>query len=56
MAITPKSFASWGLITDDAGDGGETQLIEGIEVQVETEGLLSVSLEASEITVEIDDA
>jgi len=55
MAIEPKSFASWGLITD-AGDGGETQLIEGIEVQVETEGLLSVSLEASEITVEIDDA
>jgi hypothetical protein len=54
MAINTLSVASWGLI--GGAGGGSTQVVEGpIELTITTDDLLTVSLEADEITVEIDD-
>jgi len=54
MAISSeriKAIASWGLI----GGGGAVQVIEGMEVTLETLEPLKVHLEATEITVELSD-
>jgi hypothetical protein len=55
MAISPKAFASWGLIGEPGTGGGAVQVIEGLEVTLETLEPLQVTLEATEITVELSD-
>ena len=55
MAISPKAFASWGLIGEPGTGGGAAQGIEGLEVNQDTLEPLKVTLEATEITVELSD-
>ncbi len=53
MGIRPLAIVSWGLI---APSSGKTQVVEGMDISLsEPIELLAVSLEADEITVEIDD-
>jgi hypothetical protein len=49
MAIRPLSAASWGLLA------GPPQIIEGVDITLSELALLEVTLEADEITVELDD-
>jgi len=58
MAVNPKAVASWGLLAPaGVGGGGDiTQIIEGLEVSLASLEPLEVTLEATEITVELSDA
>lgn len=50
MAIRPLSVASWGLLA------GPPQIIEGpIEVTIDMDAALEVTLETDEITVALDE-
>jgi hypothetical protein len=54
MAINPEGFASWGLLAAAGGPPG-IQVVKDLEVTLESQTLLEVSLEATEITVELSD-
>ncbi len=57
MAVNPKAVASWGLLAPAGVGGGDiTQVIEGLEVSLASFEPLEVTLEATEITVELSDA
>jgi hypothetical protein len=53
MALSPKALVSWGLLAEPAG--GETRVIQGIEIVVATAEPLAVELSAAEITVELSE-
>jgi hypothetical protein len=55
MALNPKSVASWGLLAAPGAGGGVTRIIEGLEITLEAPEPLEVTLEATEITVELSD-
>jgi hypothetical protein len=56
MALNAKSVASWGLLSTPGEGGRITQVIEGLEVSLNSLEPLEVQLEATEITVELSDA
>ena len=57
MAINPNAFASWGLLAEagTGGGSGATQVIENLEVTLESLEPLEVTLEITEINVELSD-
>jgi hypothetical protein len=49
MAVSPKALASWGLLADPGG--GETQVIQEMEIVMAAAEPLAVELSAAEFTV-----
>ncbi len=56
MAVNPKAVASWGLLAEGGGAGGQvTQVIQEVEVRVAADPPLAVELEAAVITATLKD-
>jgi hypothetical protein len=56
MAISPKTLASWGLLSDSGGGIIQvTQVLQEMEVKLTAGEPLAVELEAAEISVELSD-
>lgn len=56
MAISPKTLASWGLLSDTGGGIIQvTQVLQEMEVTLAAGEPLAVELEAAEISVELRD-
>jgi hypothetical protein len=56
MAISAKTLASWGLLSDSGGGIIHvTQVLREMEVTLATGGPLAVELEGAEISVELRD-
>ena len=54
MAISPKTLASWGLLSDTGGGIIQvTQILQEMEITLPAGELLAVELETAEISVEL---